>query len=473
MTDINKLVEEYFSTAPEVDSFLNLLEGLKLEAKKAAPERKGRFSYAIPIPTFTPSEAWGDPTSQDREEINKLFRAVSGGASIQERIQSMNTFLDPKSAARKRSPSAIINMMMIVEALQATLNDYNESASGFVFEGFMAALTGGKQISGKVAGTLPIEDFVAFSEFGEGLPVSLKLLGPETPVKGSLTNIIDFLLVRGKPSIKYLVAYKLTKGTEVQKLNLFAFDITIGNFIDFIVGTNGQALLAPYKPEDLKAQMQQFAANPNKKTMLPPLAKIITQLSGYNKQGLLHKFTQSGELPRAKSPEEEEEEKERKYAAGEKAFGRLDTRYEKEKERQQTIQDMLEESINRGELKITLSEAFHYIEKQTLLMEGSDTGTQWNATHPQLIALSSDINLERFGQIDLSQENIDELVEIYSEKLKGGIMALLGKAKDLTENVSDYYTKEKRSAAQASGERAKTDATEIKEILEDDPRYQK
>ena len=466
MIDIDKLVKNYFESPTEIDVFLDLLQELKLEEKKKKPERKGRFSYAIPIPTFTPSEAWGDPTSQDREEINKLFRAVSGGENIQARIQSMNTFLDPKSASRKRSPSAIINMMMIVEALQATLNDYNDSASGFVFEGFMAALTGGKQISGKVAGTLPIEDFVAFSEFGSDLPVSLKLLSPKTPVKGSFTNIVDFLLVRGKPSIKYLVAYKLTKGDEVQKLELFAFDITIENFIEFIAGTRGSALIqGNYSIVALQKLMKQYAANPNKQELLSKLASVITRLPGYNRQGLLHKYIKTGELPQAKTPEEAAEAEKERYKTREKEFSALGTRYK------EGVPYALEESINRGELNITISEAFHYIEKQTLLMEGTDSKSQWEATHPQLVALASHINLERFGQIDLSQENIDTLAEIYSEKLKGGIMALLGKAKDLTENISDYYTKERRSAATVAAEDAKKDATAIKGILEEDPRY--
>ena len=41
----------------------------------------------------------------------------------------------------------------------------------------------------------------------------------------------------------------------------------------------------------------------------------------------------------------------------------------------------------------------------------------------------------------------------------------------LTENISDYYTKERRSAATMAAEDAKKDATAIKGILEEDPRY--
>ena len=96
--------------------------------------------------------------------------------------------------------------MMIIEALQATLNDYNEASAGFVFEAFMAALTGGFQESGRVGGTLPIEDFA--TRAGEN--VSLKLLGPDTPIHGSFTNLMDYLFIRGGeglPEIKYLIAY--------------------------------------------------------------------------------------------------------------------------------------------------------------------------------------------------------------------------------------------------------------------------
>ena len=175
--DIDKLVENYF--APKEKDLLTkgalweLFEevvyesnsGLKEEKTKANPiteQSGGRFSYSIAIPKLVPTEAWGDPANQSREEIDKVFSVVRGGADIQARIADINKFLSPESAKRKTSANVILNMMMIVEALQATLNDYNESAAGFVFEGFMAALTGGKQIAGRIRGTLPIEDFGKF-----------------------------------------------------------------------------------------------------------------------------------------------------------------------------------------------------------------------------------------------------------------------------------------------------------------------
>ena len=310
MKDINKLVENYFNSPNnklETSSFLELIKETIEEVKRPQKrpegllEAEGRFSYTIPLPKFQPSEAWGDPDSQDRKEVDKIFRVITGGQDMRARIDSINKFLDPASAKRKKSPSVIINMMMIVEALQATLNDYNESAAGFVFEGFMAALTGGKQIAGKVGGTLPIEDFVAFSSFGADLPVSLKLLSGTTPVKGSFTNIVDFLLVRGAPAIKYLVAYKAVSGKgKVEKLNLFAFDITRENFIDFISNiSGGDTLLSPHGSKKLKIAMAEF----NKSNDLASVAQLVVQLAGYNKSGLLHNYVKTGALPSDPTPE--------------------------------------------------------------------------------------------------------------------------------------------------------------------------
>ena len=276
--DLDNLVEDFFNPKKKSVSLDELVQLIEEEMDNFNPllikEEQVRFSTTIAIPRLTPSEAFGDPASQSRDEINKIFSAITGGQDIKARIESINRFLSPESAKRKRSPRVIINMMMIVEALQATLNDYNESAAGFVFEGFMAALTGGKQIAGRVAGTLPIEDFVAFSEFGSDQPVSLKLLSGKTPVKGSFTNIVDFLLVRGAPAIKYLVAYKLTSSkTGVEKLNIFAFDITRENFVDFIVGSAGASLFNPYSAADVKEVMNAFAADPEGN--LPEVAKVM------------------------------------------------------------------------------------------------------------------------------------------------------------------------------------------------------
>ena len=155
MDKLNEAIDNFFkdddkltlkTLFEEVEKTMHLFNAQPLVEQDAPPTaRGGRFSSSIPIPKLIPTEAWGDPNSQSRQEITKIFGAVTGGDNIKARIQSVNSFLDPKRATSRRSQTRILNMMMIIESLQATLNDYNEASAGFVFEAFMAALTGGFQ----------------------------------------------------------------------------------------------------------------------------------------------------------------------------------------------------------------------------------------------------------------------------------------------------------------------------------------
>jgi len=120
-----------------------------LKSSKILKEQQGggRFSFSIPIPKLTPTEAWGNPSSQSRMDIDRIFASVVKQGDIKQRIEHVNSFLDPKRAQGKAPGgkiNTVLNMLQIIEALQAALNDYNESSAGFVFEGFMAALTGGR-----------------------------------------------------------------------------------------------------------------------------------------------------------------------------------------------------------------------------------------------------------------------------------------------------------------------------------------
>jgi len=474
--EFDKLFENHYGLSQKdllnLESLYSLIEeqmGATNKIKKhVLEEGQASFSVTIPIPRLTPSEAWGDPDSQSRQEINRIFRSVTGGQNMKARIESINKFLDPNSAKNKRSPSLIINMMMIVEALQATLNDYNESASGFVFEGFMAALTGGKQIAGKVAGTLPIEDFVAFSEFGADVPVSLKLLKAEGNVKGSFTNLVDFLLVRGAPSIKYLITYKTTTSGGVEGLMFFDFDITRENFVEFIVGTKGDNLIEAsdksFSQDEAKQTFAAYASNPEEN--FSNLAGMVVKMKGYKKAGLLHNYVETGEL-KDFTPEEEAEEQAAKDV---KALASQ----EKVRRDIQKMNEMLDSD------SISYNQGFHQMEKllvqeENVLNEnrGGDTKSQWSASWAQMRALSSATNMQVYGELDLSQQNIEELSQIYSDILGDEITSLLKETKELTDNIGTYYSAKKRSQAQNAGKVAQKSAGEIRQLLEGDPRYKK
>ena len=466
MNNIERLVEEYFmpegkKSVFNLQSLLEIVEEVISSPDAPADEvvaeqaRTRRFSETIDIPILTPSEAWGDPGSQSRAQITKIFRSVSGGRNIQERIKSINGYLDVKSAKRRRAVGRLINMMMVIEALQATLNDYNESAAGFVFEGFMAALTGGRQVAGKVAGTLPIEDFVAFSEYGgASVPVSLKLLSGSTPIKGSFTNIVDFLTLRGSTEIKYIVAYKKTAGDIVEKLSIYEFTLNLDNFVDFILNTSkGAAILGGVDSRELKAAFAAFKSEGEAALYRGDgtgLAELVVNTAGYQRAGLLYKWMATkarGEEPapgepggRPLTPEEEAE-------AQAAADARRADKYARVQE------PRLQEALDHG--TITLFEAFHYIEKQSLLAEAEGV-SQWAASFPQLEKLSDTVDLVHYGEIDLSQNRIDELTEIYSEKIQASIGNMLTALKGLTENVKEYYSAKNRSKGAAAAATAES-----------------
>ena len=450
-TNWESLIENHYNKDEKLNmnSLVRLVEQVMnsdlTAAQKLVEETEKRFSMTIPIPKLTPSEAWGDPKSQSRKEINKIFSSITGGADIKERIGNLNRFLNPESAARKRSPASILNMMMITEALQATLNDFGDSSAGFVFEGFLAALLGGHQQADKVAGTLPIEDFMAFSEFGQGVPVSLKLLSGKTPIKGSYTNLADFLVVRGTPAIKYLVVYKQKtgKGT-VEKLNFLAFDITLENFVDFMkVISGGSNLIRPQRGAEyetsayeLDKHLKAFAANPNDVNKQNEAAMAIHGTQGYNrKAGQIDKWFDQENYGQEPTKAEKEREEAEKYAKQKQSFA-------------PTPQVT-------GEIN------------EALLLEAGER--QWAVSLPQLKKLSGVTNLESYGVLDLSQQNIDELVQIYSKTLGDEILALLERTKELTENIGTYFSSEKRAEAQRANQKAQNQSEEVKSLLAGDP----
>ena len=470
--ELSYIKENHTDARLDLDFLFEMIDEIQnLDQSELLQEEGGRFSFSIDLPSMSPSEAWGDPNSQDRDQILKIFSVVRGGRDMRAKINDINKFLDPKAARRRRSPGVIINMMMVVEALQATLNDFNESAAGFVFEGFMAALTGGKQIAGKVGGTLPIEDFVAFSDYGgdAGVPVSLKLLTLEGITKGSYTNLVDYLIVRGEPSIKYLIAFKYTPDSNVDQLQFWEFEVNRSNFIRFISGVGGGRDLLGSSNTFVPARdaMDAFAADGSKENQMLA-AESLARTPGY-KRGLIPAFLKTG----GRTPEEVEadmspEEREELEAAAEKKRSKLLRKKEKGEEDIEAWQEYEAEQM---------SESFHSREKRAMstpiLNEAYGEASQWKASWPQLKRLDEDINLVTYGAIDLSQERIDELAEIYSEKLKGDVMTLLTEAKNLAENIGAYYREKRRSKATAAADTAIQSTEKISDVLEKDPRYAK
>jgi len=467
----------------------------------------GRFSVNIPIPRLVPTEAWGDPKNISRQDVDKVFSVFRKAASVKDRISMINSFLDPATARRKApggKVNTLLSVMQVIEALQAALNDYSESSAGFVFEGFMAALTGGRQEAGRVGGTLPIEDFI--TETGEN--VSLKLLSPKTNIHGSFTNLIDYLFVRGASEIKYLVAYKLVESSTVTELAIWDFIINRNNIVDVMEQSGNTNKTFGDKAAEVKQWIQRYEETPEWRQQM---AALMSQTPGYSKiRGIL--------LKTGDEEEEEEEEKDKKpdntYAIriAKERLAKIESDVEQaaknfasgkgpdfEKWWSENVSDESLEKAGRlsaGQKNSTkkalkkafdsasgkLSESFFGdfdAREKSLLSEAKgssgaggeekDGGAQWSISGTQMQKMRSLINLDYYGQINFSQGNIDELSKIYIDKLGEDIMTILNATKEFTEKIGTYFIAENRGEAASANKEARDQGKIIVDALEKDP----
>ena len=150
------------------------------------------------------------------------------GETLEDKLVSLNGVLS--DAGGNADVSQLLSTMMVCEVLHTILKDFTESAGGFIFEGFLAGLFGGQsvqitspdEIEGMDASGKPITDVVL-----GGKHYSLKLLGPNTAVKGSFQNLVNHF--KSIDHVIYLDARRIG-GTE--GLEFGEFTITLGNFLD-------------------------------------------------------------------------------------------------------------------------------------------------------------------------------------------------------------------------------------------------
>jgi len=555
--DLQFLIETIGEVLSEVkNTKASLLNEEEVDVKKG-----GRFSYSISLPKLTPNETWGDPSSQSRQEIDRIFSSITKEPNIKARIAHVNSFLNPISAEKKApggKVNTLLNVMQIIEALQSCLNDYNESSAGFIFEGFMAALTGGKQITGRVGGTLPIEDFVAFSELSDTtIPTSLKLLSPNTLIHGSFTNLIDYLFIRGGsglPEIKYLIALKEEgEGDQsVSGLLLYDFVINRQNIIEVFTnsGKTNTDLLGKASTE-LDNHIKNWQDTPEWRLKM---FEILKETPGYTKgKGMFYtsldtsgEFAEKAEKQVLSTVKRKQFNLAKKQAdkanlfnlaklAGKNAFEGIGPQWEdwiedqeinfepesKENARNnlspkrdkllKDLQDEFNAGFEESKLlakkeepkeepkattlkpgiggvkpvpggRIRVQEKYSYFGnfhedekrsmiKENLLMEAAgSTGKQWSLSRTDTLNnLRSLVKTDVYGTLNLSQENINELVDIYIEKLGDDLVALLETTKSFTENIGLYFTSENRGEAINANKEAITQGNDIVERLSKDP----
>jgi hypothetical protein len=383
--------------------------------------------FVLSLPKFTPTEAWGDPNSMDRQQVQKIFSTVAGGGSIKGKLDFLKASIENPSG-KISSPQRIIGTLILLESLSAVINSFSASAAGFVFEGFLAALFGGKQATERTAkGSLPIEDFIAFSEW-EGttnVPVSLKLLSKSTNIEGSYTNLVDGLDQFGV--MVYIVTRKM--GDEIV-LEQFAF--TRENLVDVLVGTR----TVPVLKRIFTLQSAETGEDLDFSTSLKMLAnaepweeryRLLQMTSGYSKK--VREKDLAAKAALAAEPEEPEE-------------------LENEEEPSATPEQATE------------TKRYAVNDKRRPLEESktSDGGVQWAISVTHLASIAKEAHYISLGTLPVSPERIVKVAESYMDKLSADLTSLFEATASLSDNINKYFSYGKRDDAISAGNEAIKDA---------------
>ena len=253
-----------------------LTEGTKQKTKESTVE----------LPMIIPqiSEKWGDPSSVDRQEVESLLSRVARSGTFQAKVNNLNKFIlscQPESkACAALATSTILSRLMALEVLTSIVYDFNASASGFLFEIFVAALLGAdaQQViasqSRKEGEPGDIADITYNSK-----PLSIKFFkggesgGGSKHIGGSIRDLLGSIVEYGMP-IPYLVAVKDTSESG---------DVSAISFYEFTVGATqeGAAAHGVEIPEGMKGDFDIFS-NPSW-TKGPKFKIPVSHLTGKRK----------------------------------------------------------------------------------------------------------------------------------------------------------------------------------------------
>jgi len=437
---IEESIEKYFAPKekkplgiPElvkmISEEMGLLKGKLLvegEDSRAVKTEEGE-KFLLSLPKFTPSEAWGNPNSEARKQIDLFIKQVPGPATLEGKIMYIQRLQEPDS--RIRGARRIISTLVILESLSSVLNSFGDAPAGFVFEGFLAALLGGYQVDEPTTAGLPIEDIIAFKYHKKdpGVPMSLKLLKPKTPIKGSYTNLL--VALNSYPQgMKYVLAKK--GGETGEAIEITEFMITRENVIDMLLAGR-QSINKPLM--ELSSQDRNKFGLPKKGDSVDIL-KSILQRNGWDAFFKVSQVT---------------------YGFNPNVRAQL-TRGQEDLPEPESAEPEPEQ----------LSEWVHYIPepfKENLLTEGGTTDKGWLMTQGQMSGRSDILETRTIGVLDVSQQALLETASKYADSLSENIRILFQSVKDLSDNLNVFFVDKDRERGIGAGSAATDNAATIEE----------
>jgi hypothetical protein len=223
--DTNKLYTRFRKKQDSRDVLAEVLQ--YLTEMSVGKDSKGK-EIDIKLPTLKYTEDWGKPDNEDRERIERYMKNIEG-TDLKTKLKNLNDILS--GSVKDADVGTILSTLIMIEILSTLAGDereFTESAAGFIFEGFIAGLFGDESVQITDAADSeaqvgkPITDVIL-----NGRHYSLKLLGPNTALKGSWTNMVGhFKDPRTNGEIIYLDARREKGG-----LSFSEFRITLRDYM--------------------------------------------------------------------------------------------------------------------------------------------------------------------------------------------------------------------------------------------------
>jgi hypothetical protein len=432
MTELVKLINEEIVA---LEGKVNVEFEEPLEEDMADVTSGDARKFLLSLPKFSPSEAWGNPDSMEREGIAPFMKRVTPygkpSTSIAGIQEYLNYLLRIFSEENKiTSPGRIISSLIVMESLSSVLNSFGDASAGFVFEGWLAALLAGKQ-EGKRSekGNLPIQDIYAFtSPDFPGIPVSLKLLTKgSTDIHGSYTNLVDAINEFPDTGVPYFVALKTGEQIEVH-----VFSITRDNIVDVFAVRNAHLLA-------------QVKGSPHSKLKGSKLVDLYKSLPWEERYEALQFSAGYSEKIRSK-----------------RAVARIDIE-DMPPEARAAYERVRGKDLSMTEYKKQLCES----DGVEHLHEAKSGGSQWHLTQKDMSRYAELLKVQAYANpiatIPMTPDSLEKAAAHHMTQLDKEIMILFSECKNLSDNLNKYFLQPKRANAIKNGDKAARNAKAVEE----------
>jgi len=466
--DFDQIVEKHFKEKRDIfgfESIVQLIEEVMdnpsfiLEGDEDTS--KDRPS-SIPFPVIKITELWGRTTpsgrnkSADRKRIEKFTTQIPG-RTVAEKLEGINNVIEynPRIGLPR-----IMSTLVFMELMRSIVVEYTEAVSGFLFEGFLAGLFGGKSVQvtdvkGKEsAGQVgkPITDVEL-----NGRHYSLKLLSPKTVIEGSFRNLVHHF--EGLNEVVYLTLRK--EANDI--LKWYEFSITLPTFVRFIghaaKGSGDQPILKTIKvlgsqliPIGTTGQIEIDGVERQIKHIYPEGGGRKVPSNLYASQG-------------QKDPEGtyvvtydtgETEERLILTASGQHIWG---------------VGDPGVENYRTARKLGQLADKTAMIKHLKTVPGYADKAAQFKISRAYMDGLVDQGQANEIGVLDLSEGKILGVAEQYAAELNAELVPMYSALDSFTKNINSYFLTGKRSRdrlahADAASDNAKQLESQTRKIVE-------